>query len=80
MYVSSTFYFEDLDRPEPTYGIANALRSILLVKAATGGDYVDAFHQDLKLVISNKSGRTGAQVLDDVLQWAIQANATGEAA
>ena len=80
MYVSSTFYFEDLDRPEPIYGIANALRSILLVTAATGADYVDAFHQDLKLVISNKSGKTGAQVLDDVRQWAVQANATGDAA
>ena len=31
MFVSSTFYFEDLDRPEPRYGIANALRAILPV-------------------------------------------------
>jgi uncharacterized protein DUF3536 len=73
MYVSSTFYFEDLDRPEPTYGIANALRAILLVQAATGRNYVDAFHQDLKMVISNKNGKTGAQVLADVFQWAAEA-------
>jgi hypothetical protein len=73
MYVSSTFYFEDLDRPEPRYGIANALRSILLVRDATGRDYVDAFRQDLKLAISNKTAKTGAQVLDEVLVWAREA-------
>jgi alpha-amylase/alpha-mannosidase (GH57 family) len=70
MYVSSTFYFEDLDRPEPRYGIANALRATLLAGEATGASYVDAFHQDLKLAVSNKNGQTGAQVLDEVLVWA----------
>ena len=70
MFVSSTFYFEDLDRPEPRYGIANALRAILLAGEATGASYVDAFHQDLKLAVSNKNGQTGAQVLDEVLVWA----------
>jgi hypothetical protein len=82
MYVSCTFYFEDLDRPEPRYGIANALRSILLVGEATGGKYVDAFRQDLKLATSNKNGKTGAQVLDEALIWAQDAGvgAASEAA
>ena len=80
MYVSGTFYFEDLDRPEPTYGIANALRAILLVKTACEKDYMDAFRQDLKMVISNKNGKTGAQVLDDVLQWAPEAGTKDDAA
>ena len=70
MYASSTFYFEDLDRPEPRYGIANALRAILLASEATGASYVDAFHQDLKLAVSNQNGQTGAQMLDEVLVWA----------
>jgi hypothetical protein len=70
MYVSYTFYFEDLDRPEPRYGIANALRAALLVTAATQREYVEAFRQDLKLVVSNKNAQlTGAQVLDEVLTW-----------
>ncbi len=73
MYVSCTFYFEDLDRPEPRYGIANALRAILLEAEATGGSYVDNFRQDLKLALSNKNGKTGAQVLDEALAWAREA-------
>ena len=79
MYVSGTFYFEDLDRPEPTYGIANALRAVLLVQSATGRDSVDAFHQDLKMVLSNRTGKTGAQVLDEVQVWANEAKAKGQA-
>ncbi len=79
MYVSCTFYFEDLDRPEPRYGIANALRSILLAGQATATSYVDAFRQDLKLTLSNKNGKTGAQVLDEVMVWAQAAAANGPA-
>jgi hypothetical protein len=70
MYVSCTFYFEDVDRPEPRYGIANALRSILLESEAIGGSYIDSFRQDLKLALSNKNAKTGAQVLDEALVWA----------
>ena len=70
MYVSYTFHFEDLDRPEPRYGIANALRAILLVAGATERDYVEAFRQDLKLAVSNKTALTGALLLDEVLAWA----------
>ena len=67
MYVSSTFYFEDLDRPEPRYGIANALRAILLVAGATERDYVEAFRQDLKLAVSNKNAKTWMDGSPDVI-------------
>ena len=83
MYVSATFYFEDLDRPEPRYGIANGLRALRLVAAATARDYTDAFRQDLKLAVSNKNAQlTGAQLLDEGLAWANATAATprGEAA
>jgi hypothetical protein len=79
MYVSCTFYFEDLDRPEPRYSIANALRAIRLTQAATGQDFTDAFRQDLKPVISNKSGKTGAEILDEALAWALEAEARDRA-
>jgi hypothetical protein len=69
MYVSCTFYFEDLSRPEPRYGIANGLRAIRLVAGATGEDHTLAFRNDLELARSNKDGRTGGQVLDEVLAW-----------
>jgi hypothetical protein len=80
MYVSCTFYFEDLDRPEPRYGIANALRAIRLTQAVTGQDYTDAFRQDLKPVTSNKNGKTGAEVLDEALGWAEAAEQQGQGA
>jgi len=70
MYVSCTFYFEDLDRPEPRYGIANALRAILLTTEATGREFVEGFRQDLKPAVSNKNGLTGAQILAEVQAWA----------
>ncbi len=70
MYVSCTFYFEDLSRPEPRYGIANGLRAIRLVAGATGRDHTQAFRNDLELAVSNKNGTTGGQVLDEVLAWA----------
>jgi hypothetical protein len=73
MYVSCTFYFEDVSRREPRYGIANALRAILLEEEAIGVSYVDAFRQDLKLAISNKDGQSGAVILDDVMAWAREA-------
>ncbi|MCC6189584.1 MAG: DUF3536 domain-containing protein [Anaerolineales bacterium] len=77
MYVSCTFFFEDLDRPEPRYGIANALRAVLLAQAVTQQAYVDSFRQDLKLAISTKSGKTGSDLLDEALVWAQEAQARG---
>ena len=70
MYVSCTFFFEDLDRPEPRYAIANALRAITLTAKATGQDLTGTFRQDLALTTSNKNGTTGAQLLDEVMAWA----------
>lgn len=69
MYASCTFYFEDLSRHEPRYGIANGLRAIRLVARASGEDHTDAFRRDLELAISNKDGRTGGQILSEVMTW-----------
>jgi hypothetical protein len=67
MYVSSSFFGDDLDRPEPRYAIANAVRAILLEAQATGADFTSALRRDLTLAVSNSSGKTGAQILDEVL-------------
>lgn len=75
MYVSCTFYFEDLARPEPRYGIANGLRAARLVAQAVGEDHTEAFRSDLELAVSNKDGSTGGQVLDEALVWADAARA-----
>jgi len=70
MYVSCTFFFEDLDRHEPRYGIANAARALTLVTQATGIDLGPAFRTDLALAVSNNGRLNGAQLLDEVLTWA----------
>ncbi|MBI4769019.1 MAG: DUF3536 domain-containing protein [Chloroflexi bacterium] len=67
MYVSSAFFFEDLDRPEPRYAIANAVRAIRLAAQATGADFTSSLRRDLALVVSNRSGKTGAKILDEAL-------------
>ena len=75
MYVSCTFFFEDLDRPEPRYSIANAVRANLLVTRAIGADFSSSLRRDLAQAVSNKSGKHGGQILDDVLAWAREGSA-----
>lgn len=65
MYGSSTFSYEDLDRPEPRYAIANALAAIQLTRQATGQDLEPDFGAKLALAVSGRSGRTGADLLDE---------------
>jgi hypothetical protein len=70
MYASCTFFFDDLARHEPRYAIANAVRAIALARYATGDDLTGSFRRDLGMAVSWQTGRTGADVLDDVLEWA----------
>jgi alpha-amylase/alpha-mannosidase (GH57 family) len=73
MYTASTFKYEDLSRAEPRYAIANGLQASLLTQQATGADLVPAFRRDLAQAVSNKTGQTGAQILDSVQEMAGQA-------
>jgi hypothetical protein len=63
MYASCAFFFEDLDRPEPRYAIANGLHALTLVQQATGDDLKGSFERDLSIAISGESGVTGADLL-----------------
>ncbi len=67
MYVSCTFFFEDLERHEPRYAIANAVRALALTRYATGDDLSHSFRRDLTIVTSGATGRTGANILDTIL-------------
>ncbi len=67
MYASCTFFFDDLDRHEPCYAIANGIRAITLTRQATGDDLSNGFRRDLRVAVSGKTGRTGADVLDEIL-------------
>ena len=64
MYGSSTFSYDDLDRPEPRYAIANGLAAIQLTFQATGEDLAPDFGRKLALAVSSRSGLTGADLLD----------------
>ncbi|MBM4425017.1 MAG: DUF3536 domain-containing protein [Chloroflexi bacterium] len=66
MYTASTFKYEDLARPEPRYAIANGLQAITLTRQATGHDLLSGFRRDLAQAVSNRTGQTGAQILDGV--------------
>ncbi|MGC9397611.1 MAG: DUF3536 domain-containing protein [Anaerolineae bacterium] len=70
MFTSCTFFFEDLERIEPRYAIANAVKAIALVRLATGEDLTSAFKRDLRVAISESTGRTGADILEEILEQA----------
>jgi hypothetical protein len=68
MYASCTFFFEDLDRHEPRYAIANAVRALALTRYATGEDLSHSFHRDLQVSTSHKTGRNAADILDEIME------------
>jgi alpha-amylase/alpha-mannosidase (GH57 family) len=68
MFVSCGFFFDDLDRIEPRYAIANAVQAMALVYYATGEDLTRAFRRDLSVTISARTGRSGAEILDEIME------------
>ena len=70
MYVNCTFFFEDLDRHEPRYAIANGVRALALTLYATGDDLSHGFRRDLGIAVSERTGCTGADILDTMLAQA----------
>ncbi|MBL8059074.1 MAG: DUF3536 domain-containing protein [Anaerolineales bacterium] len=69
MYTSNAFFYEDLDRSEARLAIADAVRAIRLAQPAAGADLLPEFRRELAEAVSNQSGRSAAQILDDVLAW-----------
>ncbi len=67
MYTSCAFFFDDLDRYEPRYAIANAIRALALTRYATGENLSHSFRRDLSVAVSAKSGLTGADIFDEIL-------------
>ncbi|MBN1179238.1 MAG: DUF3536 domain-containing protein [Anaerolineae bacterium] len=68
MYTSCTFFFEDLDRYEPRYAIASAIRALALTLYATGVDLSAGFRRDLRVAVSERSGQTGASLFDALIK------------
>jgi hypothetical protein len=67
MYTSCAFFFDDLDRYEPRYAIANAIRALALTRYATGEDLSHGFRRDLSVAVSAKTGLTGADIFDEIV-------------
>ncbi len=70
MYLSCTYFFGDLDRYEPRYAIANAIRALTLTRRATADDLSHSFHRDLSVVVSRYTGLTGADIMDEIISRA----------
>ncbi|MGC9469075.1 MAG: DUF3536 domain-containing protein [Anaerolineae bacterium] len=70
MFTSCAFFFDELERIEPRYAIANAVQAMALIYYATGDDLTRAFQRDLSVAISSRTGRTGADILDELLAQA----------
>jgi hypothetical protein len=68
MYASCTFFFDDLDRHEPRYAIANGIRAMALIRYATGDDLTVGFRRDLGMAVSGRTGRTGADIFEEQVQ------------
>ncbi|MCD6287369.1 MAG: DUF3536 domain-containing protein [Anaerolineae bacterium] len=70
MFVSCAFFFEELERIEPRYAVASAVQALALTYYATGDDLTRSFRRDLGVAISSRSGRSGADILDELLEEA----------
>ena len=70
MYASCTFFFEELERLEPRYAIANGIRALALTLYATGEDLSHSFRRDLGMAVSTRSGMTATDILDGMISRA----------
>lgn len=68
MFASCGWFFEDLDRLEPRLVIRQAARAIECIQEAAGVDLATGFRRALALARSARTGRTGAQIFDEI--WA----------
>jgi alpha-amylase/alpha-mannosidase (GH57 family) len=66
MFASCGWFFEDLDRFEPRYVVANAARAIQLCCQATGVDLGPDFCETLKSARSSVAKISGADLYDEI--------------
>ena len=67
MFTSCGWFFDDLDRFEPRYVVANAARAIQLCCQATGVDLGPVFRETLASARSGVSGLTAAGLYDEIV-------------
>jgi hypothetical protein len=67
MFASCAWFFEDLDRIEPRNAIGYGLRALREAERAHTVDLLSAYASDLRSTRSSRTGRTGADLLSEVL-------------
>jgi alpha-amylase/alpha-mannosidase (GH57 family) len=67
MFASCAWFFEDLDRIEPRNAIGYGLRALRGAERVHGVDQLTAYACDLRGARSAETGRTGADILSDVV-------------
>jgi hypothetical protein len=67
MYASCTFFFDSLERHEPRYAIANGVHALVLTRYATGENLSHGFRRDLGVAVNERTGRTAADIYDEIL-------------
>ena len=67
MFASCAWFFEDLDRIEPRNAIGYGLRALREAERVHKLDLLSAYVSDLRGARSTRTGRTGADLLADVL-------------
>jgi hypothetical protein len=67
MFASCAFFFEDLDRIEPRNAIASGLRAIRALPADQALGLLGAFSEHLSAARSWRTGRSGADLLAELL-------------
>jgi alpha-amylase/alpha-mannosidase (GH57 family) len=72
MFASCAWFFEDLDRIEPRNAIGYGLRALREAERVHRLDLLTAYASDLRSARSAETGRTGAELLEDIV-----ARATG---
>jgi len=66
MFASCGWFYADLDSLEPRLVIRQAARAIELIHEATGVDLSEGFRRALALAQSGRTGKTGAQIFDEI--------------
>lgn len=72
---SAAFHYDAPDRLETRIAIANAARAVQLTNRVTGESIGSALRDDLARVRSDRSGKTGAVILDEIVAQAQHAMA-----
>jgi hypothetical protein len=76
MFTSCGWYFEDFSRIEPRNNVAYAAQAVHLTRQATGEDLGPQAMQDLRWVLSHRSGMRGDVIFQQQLRRAQEASFT----